>query len=171
MNIRGNISQFQPFRTALLSAFGNLNSISMSTLNSFLKKRLKMNFKKRYRLEPRMTKNIKVRSLCQWAALLQALDEIGTELIYFDEFTISSRNFSCRSWSREEKKDLSSFFMIFLREVSLLRFLNNKYTDERHLGRHLRPIKWRISIMSYFTQRSKYLKKIMNYLFLCMITH
>ena len=37
MNIRGNISLFQPFRTALLSAFGDLNSLSMSTLNSFLK--------------------------------------------------------------------------------------------------------------------------------------
>ena len=28
-------------------------------------------------------------------------------------------------------------------------------------------VKWRISIMSYFTQRSSYLKKIMNYLLLC----
>ena len=100
MNIRGNISQFQPFRIALLSVFGNLNSLSISTLNSFLKKRLNMNFKKRYRLEPRMTKNVKVRSLCQLAALLQALDETGIGLIYFDEFTISSRHFSCRSWSK-----------------------------------------------------------------------
>ena len=65
MNIRGNISQFQPFRNALLSVFGDLNSLSMSTLNSFIKKRLNMNIKKRYRLEPRMTKNAKVRSLCQ----------------------------------------------------------------------------------------------------------
>ena len=47
-----------------------------------------------------MTKNAKVRSLYQSAALLQALDEIGTELIYFDEFTISSRHFSCKIWSK-----------------------------------------------------------------------
>ena len=64
MNIRGNISLFQTFRTALLSAFGYLNSLSMSTLNSFFKQ-LNMNFKKRYRLEPRMTKNVNIRSLCQ----------------------------------------------------------------------------------------------------------
>ena len=64
MNTRGNISQFQPFRTALLGAFGDLNLLSMSTLNNFLKKRLNMNFNKLDRLEPRMKKNVKVRSLC-----------------------------------------------------------------------------------------------------------
>ena len=65
------------------------------------------------------------------------------------------------------EKDLSICLMIFLHEVSLLLFLNKEYTDEWQLGRHLLLIKWRISIMSYFTQRSRYLKKIMNYLFLC----
>ena len=80
--------------------FNYLKSLSKSTLNNFLKKNMKMSLKKRYKLEPKMTKEMKVCNLHEWAVLLETLVEKGVEFIYFDEFMNFTRHFACSSLSK-----------------------------------------------------------------------
>ena len=44
-----------------------------------------------------MTKEVKIRNLYEWVELLETLDKKGVELIYFEEFSIYTRHFACRS--------------------------------------------------------------------------
>ena len=88
------------FKTKLLENFSDIKSWSITTINNFLKNDLKLSFKKRYYLEPKMFKPENVTNLWQWAMLLHMLDNDGLEIIYFDEFSVSARHLNWKGWSK-----------------------------------------------------------------------
>ena len=88
------------FRTRLQEECKQLTACSDQTIRRTLKKDLGMSFKKTYRIAPKVTQPTNIRNLCECAMLLHSMESSGIELIYFDEFSISSKQFAFKSWSK-----------------------------------------------------------------------
>ena len=84
----------------LAEEYRELKSLSTKTIKRSLKADLKLSYKKAYRIASRVASPTRLRSLWETAMLLRCIDSNGVELVYFDEFSLSSRQFAFQNWSK-----------------------------------------------------------------------
>ena len=88
------------FKNEVLKSFDDLEDCCSTTMINTIKNDLHLSYKKLYRLHPKMRESANIINLSQWAYILEKIQAAGIELIYFDEFSVYSRHFGFRGWSK-----------------------------------------------------------------------
>ena len=105
----------------------NMNPISGSTIIRILKKKLNYRFKKLSTVEGKTTQAQNIRKFYESALVQLKLEDIGYELIFIDEFSISSKYHSYLGWPKVGEKGYlmthqNSFSMYFIIALSAKHF-------------------------------------------------
>ena len=95
-----NTSTARWFKAKLADEYKELKHLSTESVRRSLKTDWKLSYKKAYRIAPRATAPESIRYLWETAALLHFIDSEGVELVYLDEFSLSSRQFAYKNWSK-----------------------------------------------------------------------
>ena len=101
----------------------NMTPISRSSTMRILKQRLGYRFKKLSKMERGSTLPMNQRKFFEASILQIRLETEGFEIIYFDEFSVSSRYNSFNGWSKRGEKgyvvvDYNSFSIFFIVAIS-----------------------------------------------------
>ena len=92
----------------LLNNFKELKEISDSTIRRNLRNKLNMSFKRMIVMNPKSLIPESFSKMIQSASLLKILSDFGVELIFIDEFSISSRSSKVYGLAERGKKALIS---------------------------------------------------------------
>lgn len=127
----------------------NMTPISRSSTMRILKQKLGYRFKKLSKIERRSTQTSSQRKFFEAAMLQLKFENEGYEIIYFDEFSVSSRYNSFNGWSKKGQKgymvvDYDAFSMFFIVAISSCRLYaikgSTKPMDAEFIGTFLQEI-------------------------------
>ena len=95
-----SILQSPMFKLALSKRFPATKNWCDMTILSVLKKDLQLRFKKMHKIKKKTTNKESIGDMLKWGMLIQKLSESNFELIYFDEFWVSTRSMNQKGWSK-----------------------------------------------------------------------
>ena len=110
-------------QSQLISQFPNLNGISKTSISNWLRKDLKMSYKKLEKKAIVTQRADHIRRVFENAWLQTKIDEEGIETIYIDEFKVSTKHNDFWGWTKRGQRgyisfDPNSFHMSFICAVS-----------------------------------------------------
>ena len=94
----------------LLSNFEGLKDISDSTVRRSLKAQLNMSYRKITVMNPKALISEKIDKMIRSGALLKILSDYWIELIFIDEFSVSSKGHKAYGWAERGKKAITSLY-------------------------------------------------------------
>ena len=114
-------------RSKLKQKFNIDNKLSRSTVRRFLRNKLKMSFTKMSKICPKILSPESVHRIYRWSEVIKELTRTGVEVIFVDEFSLSSRSYKQYGWSKIGSKSLfwemaNQFSCSFVVGLSQLRF-------------------------------------------------
>lgn len=121
-----DLFQVNDLKKRLLSQFGDIQSISDSTILRFLKSDMRWSFKKLEKKPAPSLTETSYKKVLKSSMIQQRLNELEVEIIYIDEFMVNTRSFSFRGWSKRGSKgflkvDNRAFSMTFIWGLSAKR--------------------------------------------------
>ena len=87
-------------RIKLKHRFNIDNKLSRSTVRRFLRNKLKMSFTKLSKISPKILSPESVHKIYRWSEAIKEITRSGVEVIFVDEFSLSSRPYKQYGWSR-----------------------------------------------------------------------
>ena len=110
----------QSLRDRLVKENPELRPVSVSTLGRIMKNEMKYRYKKSEVRNPRWFTNEMISSFFESAAIIMKLETEGIEVIYIDEFSLSSKKIGFHGWSKRGCKSyLKHFYQSFSFVVAL----------------------------------------------------
>ena len=95
-----SILQSPMFKLALSKRFPATKNWCDKTILSVLKKDLQLSFKKMHKIKKKTASKESIGDMLKWGMLIQKLSDSNFELIYFDEFWVSTRSMDHKGWSK-----------------------------------------------------------------------
>ena len=115
----------------LINNFPDLWKISDFTIRSALKKDMKYSYKKLSKRKQITKMDDRVRLHYESIAIQIWLEDQGIELIYLDEFTISTRNYTYYGWA---PKTVEAFCIVLMMKLNLISWLDFQAWDFTELS-------------------------------------
>ena len=104
VNSKSNFLSIQSIKTKLLANFNEINDISEATVRRVVSKDLRFSFKKLEKIEPKTMTKDSIRSFLENSLILLEIQSWCKEVVYIDEFTVSSRHYSNYGCHQKELK-------------------------------------------------------------------
>ena len=109
-HLQGKYFTIQSLRDKLVKEHPELRPVSASTLGRIMKNEIKYSYKKSELSNPRWFTYEMIRSFFESAAILMKLETEGIEVIYIDEFSLSSKKIGFHGWSKRGCKSYLRHF-------------------------------------------------------------
>ena len=146
---KGAVTTIKMIKEHLINSFPALSKISDFAIRSVLKKDLKYSYKKLSKRKQIIKMRDRVRLYYESIAIQAWLEDQGIELIYWEEFTVSTRNYTYYGWAPQSSRgflynfnDEAKFNILI--GFSSLRFygviVSNENTDKFLVIRFLRRL-------------------------------
>ena len=101
---KGAVITIKMVKEHLMDTFPSLSKISDFTVRMFLKKDIRYSYKKLSKWKPITKRQDRVRLYYESVAIQIWLEDQAIELIYWDEFTISTRNYTYYRWAPQNSQ-------------------------------------------------------------------
>ena len=101
---KGAVITIKMVKEHLIDTFPSLSKISDFNVRRFLKKDMRYSYKKLSKKKPITKRQDRVRLYYESVAIQIWLEDQGIELIYWDEFTVSTRNYTYYGWAPQNSQ-------------------------------------------------------------------
>ena len=123
---KSNFLSINSIKKKLLTNFEEISDISDTTVRKIVSKDLRFRFKKLDKIEPKTMTKDSIRSFLENSLILLEIQSQCIEVVYIDEFTVSSRNYSNYGWAPKGSKGYLKHYENNFKMSFILAFSKNR---------------------------------------------